>query len=203
MFLRPAAAIFLAFALAGCAPSTRIVQQWQDEAFSGKPFKRLLVLGVTTDATLRRVFEDEFSAGLRARGIEAVQGYTLLPDDGPVERARIERAMREAKADGAIVTRVLRVDRRVEVVPAGPPMQQGFFGWYGSAWGGPLWPGYAQPPAVFQFDQVYVESQLWDVRTDRPVWSAVSEIFAPSNPRADAITYSRVILDALAARKLI
>jgi hypothetical protein len=35
------------------------------------------------------------------------------------------------------------------------------------------------------------------------VWSAVSEIFAPSNPRQDSINYSRVVLDALAARRLL
>lgn len=193
-----------ALALAACATAPRIVQQWDDPAFVGGGFRRVLVLGVTRDGTVRRVFEDEFSAGLRARGVEAIQGYTLLPEDGRADRARIEQAVRTAKTDAVILTRVLRVERRTEVVPMAPmPLHPGFWGGYGAAWGGPLWPGYVQPPAVYQFDEVYVESQLWDVKTDRMVWSAVTEIFAPSNPRKDSASYSRVILDALAARKLI
>jgi hypothetical protein len=191
-------------ALAACASQPRIVEQWDDPTFKGGGIRRVLVLGVTRDGTVRRVFEDEFSAGLRARGIEAVQAYTVLPDDGRVERAKLEGAVRAAKADAVILTRVLRVERRTEIVPAAPvPAYPGFWGGYGAAWGGPLWMGYAQPPTVIQYDQVYVESQLWDVKSDRMVWSAVSEIFAPSNPRQDSANYSRVILDALAARKLL
>jgi hypothetical protein len=193
-----------ALALAACASQPRIVQQWSDPAFEAHGFRRVLVLGVTKDATLRRVFEDEFSASLRARGIEAIQAYTLVPEDGQADRPRIEQAVRATRADAVILTRVLRVERRTELVPMAPmPAHPGFWGGYGAAWGGPLWPGYAQPPMVIQFDEVYVESQLWDVKTDRMVWSAVTEVFAPTNPREDSVSYSRVILDALAARGLI
>jgi hypothetical protein len=201
---RIARAGLLALVLAACASQPRIVQQWDDPTFKGGGFRRVLVLGVTQDGTVRRVFEDEFSAGLRARGVEAVPAYTVLPDDGRVERPKLEAAVRAAKADAVILTRVLRVERRTEIVPAAPqPVGPGFWGGYGAAWGGPLWMGYAQPATVIQYDQVYVESQLWDVKSDRMVWSAVSEIFAPSNPRQDSINYSRVVLDALAARRLL
>ena len=194
-------AFVLALGLAACASQPRIVEQWDDPGFKGGGFKRVLVLGVTRDGTVRRVFEDEFSAGLRARGVEAVPAYTVLPDDGRVERPKLEAAVRAAKADAVILTRVLRVEQRTEIVPSAPvPAYPGFWGAYGAAWGGPLWV-YAQPPTVIQYNLVYVESQLWDVKSDRMVWSAVSELFAPSNPRQDSANYSRVILDALAARK--
>jgi hypothetical protein len=63
--------------------------------------------------------------------------------------------------------------------------------------------GYAAPPTVLQVDQAFVESRLFSVKSDQPVWTAQSEIFAPSNPQRDADDFSRTMIDALAARKLI
>jgi hypothetical protein len=79
----------------------------------------------------------------------------------------------------------------------------GAYGYYGSAWGGPLYMGYAAPPAVFQYDEAFVESRLFSVTSDQPVWTAQSEIFAPSNPQKDSEDFARTMIEALAARKLL
>lgn len=202
--MRPVRSILLlVLALAGCAGPTRIVQQWQDPAFTGGSFGRVFVIGVTHDATVRRVFEDAFCAQLRARSVDCVQSYTLVPEDGIASRERYDGVVAQARADAVFITRVLRVDRRIEVIPTVPMTFGGAYGFYGSAWGGPLFMGYAAPPAVVQFDQVFVESRLFSVKSDQPVWTAQSEIFAPSNPQRDADDFSRTMIDALAARKLI
>lgn len=202
--MRPAAWISLAVAaLAGCAGPTRIVQQWQDPVFAGGPFKRVFVIGVTHEATVRRVFEDAFCVQLKARAVECVQSYTLVPEDGIASRERYDGAVRTARADGVFIARVLRVERRTEVIPSAPVGFGGAYGFYGAAWGGPLFMGYAAPPTVIQVDQAFVESRLFSVKSDQPVWTAQSEIFAPSNPQRDADDFSRTMIDALAARKLI
>jgi hypothetical protein len=202
--MRHAASILvLAVALSGCAGPTRIVQQWQDPAYTGGPFRRVFVIGVTREATVRRVFEDAFCAELLARGIECVQSYRLVPEDGIASRERYDAAVREARADGVFITRVLRVERRTEVVPGGPVYFGGAYGFYGAAWGGPLYMGYAMPPAVLQYDEVYVESRLFSVKSDQPVWTAQSEIFAPTNPQRDSEDFARRMIGALAARKLL
>jgi hypothetical protein len=193
----------LALAAAGCAGPTRIIQQWQDPAYAGGPFGRVFVIGITRDATVRRVFEDAFCAQLRSRAVECVQSYTLVPEDGVASRERYDGAVAKARADGVFIARVLRVERRTEVIPAAPVFFGGAYGFYGSAWGGPLFMGYAVPPTGLQVDQVFVESRLFAVKSDQPVWTAQSEIFAPSNPQRDADDFSRTMIDALAARKLI
>jgi hypothetical protein len=192
-----------AAALAGCAGPTRIVQEWQDPAFAGGAFKRVFVIGVTREATVRRVFEDAFCAQLKARAVECVQSYTLVPEDGIASRSRYDAAVASARADGVFIARMLRVERRTEVIPAAPVGFGGAYGFYGSAWGGPLFMGYAAPPTVIQVDQAFVESRLFSVQSDQPVWTAQSEIFAPANPQRDADDFSRTMIDALAARKLI
>ena len=195
--------LLVAAALAGCAGPTRIVQEWQDPAHAGGPFKRIFVIGVTHDATVRRVFEDAFCAELKVRGVECIQSYTLVPEDGIASRERYDGAVAKARADGVFIARVLRVERRTEVIPTAPMTFGGAYGFYGSAWGGPLFMGYTAPPAVLQIDQAFVESRLFAVKSDQPVWTAQSAVFAPSNPQRDAEDFSRTMIDALATRKLI
>jgi hypothetical protein len=194
----------LALVLAACASPVKIVQQWQEPGYAAPGFKRVLVIGVTRDAAVRRTFEDEFVAQLKARGIEAVPSYSVLPEDGQQPRERIEQAVRDARADAIILTRVLSREKVTEVVPAmAPPIYGGFYNYYGAYWGGPLYPGYAGPPAVYRYDEIRVESQLFDVRRETPVWTATSEVFAPDNPKRDSAEYARVMIEALAARKLL
>lgn len=195
--------LFSAVALAGCAGPTKILQQWQDPAYTGDPMKRIFVIGVTRDGTVRRVFEDAFCAQLRARAVECVQSYTLVPEDGLAPRDRYEQAMREARVHSVFLARVLRVEKRTEVVPTGPVMFGGAYGYYGRAWGGPLYMGYAAPPTVFQYDEAFAESRLFSVKSDQPVWTAQREIFAPSNPQRDSADFVRTMIEALAARKLL
>jgi len=203
MRLRTRICLLAAVALAGCAGPTKILQQWQDPAYTGGPMNRVFVIGVTRESTVRRVFEDSFCAQLKARAVECVQSYTLVPEDGLAPRDRYEKAVREARADSVFIARVLRVEKRTEVVPTGPVMFGGAYGYYGAAWGGPLYMGYAAPPAVFQYDEAFVESRLFSVKSDQPVWTAQSEIFAPSNPQKDSDDFARTMIEALAARKLL
>jgi len=194
-----------AFALLAACASTTIVDQWQRPGFSGGPFKRILVVGVTKEATVRRIFEDEFVRQLHARGTDAVASYTLIPEDGQVDRPRLERAVKESRADAVIVTRVLKVEQRTQVVP-GTPAFPGFgtdiYGFYGSGWGG-VWTGYASPPAVFQYDEVKVETKLFQAGDAALVWAAQSEVFAPTDARKDSAGFAARIIAALASRKLI
>jgi hypothetical protein len=201
--MRLAASLLLALALAGCAGPTRIVQQWQDPTFAGGPFKRVFVIGVTRESTVRRVFEDAFCAELKTRGTECVQSYTLVPEDGLAPRDRYDAAVRQARADAVFITQVLRVEQRTQVIPsAAPPPWVGAYGFYGAAWGGPLW-WYAPPPTIVQVNEVIVESRLFALQSDQPVWTAQSEVFAPSNPQRDSENFARTMIAALAARKLL
>ena len=190
--------------LAACA-STSIVEEWQSPDYKGGPFKRLLVVGVTKEATVRRIFEDEFVRQLRARGTDAVASYTLIPEDGQVDRPRLERAVQESGADGVVITRVLKVEQRTQVVP-GTPAFPGFgtdiYRHYGTGWGG-VWTGYASPPAVFQYEEVRAETKLFGARNAALVWAAQSEVFAPTDARKDSADFAARIIAALAARKLI
>ncbi len=187
--------------LCGCA-STTIVNQWENTADRGPACRSLLVVGVTRNASVRRVFEDELVKVALARGVVAIPSYTLIPEDGPVADARLAEAVERAAVECVLTTRVVQVATQLDVIPPpgagwGPPW--GFYGWYGGAWG----PLYAYPPQVVARDVVYAEVRLFRARPDTLAWAATTQTFAPSDVRKESAEFAQLVFGQLADRKLI
>jgi hypothetical protein len=189
--------------VSGCAPATTLTNAWLDSAYKGPPFRNLLVLGISKNVGERRIFEDEFSAKLRAAGVKAVPGYTVLPESGKVENSVLEGVLKKMGADGAIVARVLNVDRRtayspgyVTVIPS-VGYARGFYGFYGSAI------AVETPPTPYQYDVVVVETSLWQTRNATLVWSATTHTTDPGELRKEIAGYADIIIGALRERDLI
>jgi hypothetical protein len=181
--------------LVGCA-STTLRTAWFDSDFTGGPFKRILVVGVTPTLTDRRVFDDMFAQALTAAGVQGIPGYQFVPDAPRVSEAAFDEGVAKSGADGLLLVRLLGVDQRTQVstimVPAG-------YGPYGSVWG-PMW--YAVPN-VQQYQTANVETTLFEVKTHRPVWSATTETLNPSSVAAETPGFAKLIIGQLAARGLL
>jgi hypothetical protein len=189
--------------VAGCAPATQLTNAWVDPSYKGPPFANVLVLGVSRNEGERRTFEDEFAAKLRATGMQAAAGYTVLPENGGVPREVLEGVLKKIGADGAIVARVLDVDRRtayspgyVTVIPS-VGYARGFYGFYGSAM------AVSTPPSAYQYDVVVVETSLWQTRDASLVWSATTQTTDPGELKKEIAGYADIIIGALRERSLI
>ena len=186
--------------LLGACASTQLVNVWKDAQYAGPAFTRILVIGVTKQTGIRRTFEDIFAEQLRAHRVEAVQSYTLIPEDGEVPRQRLAQAVEQSGADGVLVTRLLKVDRQTQIYPgtyAGLPYM-GFYGFYSSAW-----IGFYEPPQIYTYDVVTSETSLFEAKSNRLVWSGTSETFSPRDVRKDTQEFASVIIKALAEQGLI
>jgi len=171
------AAMAFALALLAACASTQLKDTWKDPGFAGPPMHKLLVVGAFKSDLNRRVFEDAFVGALTAAKTGAEVSYHELPESGEIPNERVQAAVRNTGSDGVLVTRLMRVRRDVNVTPSymGPAFYgAGFRGYYGSS--------YAYAPAdVNVYDVLTIESTLWNMRTDKPVWSGTSEVTAPSN----------------------
>ena len=114
--MRPLFALFTALLLAGCA-ATSLTSQWKDPNTAGAPVRKVLVVGVSEYPSIRRVFEDEFVAQLRAVGLVAEQSYRFIAQDGQADPAVLAKAATEAGAQATLVTRLVRVEQMTDVVP--------------------------------------------------------------------------------------
>lgn len=176
-------ALGLVALVAGCATVT-ITNQWKDPNWRGPPASHVVVIGISNSDAMRRIFEDTFVQQLQAAGITASASYTQIsPNDTSV---RLGDLIKSTGAEAILVTRVLRVQQRVNVTPTGPgwggpgwggPGRGGFYGWYGNAW--------AQTPDVTVTEEVILETTVWDARTQSVVWTVTTQSIASNNiPRA-------------------
>jgi hypothetical protein len=172
------AAALIGLALAACS-STILRDSWKDPQFRGEPLRNVLVIGVARSPAHRRIFEDGFAQALRVRGTGGAASYPLLPEEGAIPNERIKEAVARARADGVLITRVLRVQRNVQVTPGYlvPGYAYGFYPYYHATW-------VAVPPTVDQYDVLTIESTLWDMRSERAVWSGTSESTEPKDVAA-------------------
>ena len=113
-----------------------------------------------------------------------IASSNVVPDVAEIDRKTLEAWVQEFRLDGVIVTRVVNVERETEYIP--PNYTKG--GYYG-AWVVPISPG-----RVVEKTTISLETDLFDAKTEKLVYSAVTKTFDPSS-RAKAI---HQVIDALA-----
>ncbi len=103
-------ALMSACLLASCAPMTSLTGEWKDPAYQG-PVKKVVVLGAAKQESVRNTFEDEFVKQLKARKIDAVASYTIVPFAQMKDRNVVAAKIKSIGADAILVTRL--VDRKI------------------------------------------------------------------------------------------
>jgi hypothetical protein len=181
--------------VSGCA-ATKIVTEWSNPDYASPRFKRIMVIGVSKQPSIRRTFEDEFVNRLKATGVDAVPSYLYVPEDEQIDEARMDQVVRQAKADAVIITRLVRVEKKTEVSPGfyqpAPAVSYGFYRGYSSAW-----LGYYEPPRIYQYDVYVSETSLYDVNKSQLVWTGTVETTDPSDIGKEIRRYVDIVTDAL------
>ena len=191
--------LIAALMFAGCA-ATELVNQWSNPAYTSPSFKRVMVIAVTRQASIRRNFEDEFVTQLKAAGVDAVPSYQYIQDEGQVEEPLLNKAVLAAGADAAIITRLVRREQKTDITPGfyQPAPTFGFYGWYSSGW-----VGYYEPPRVYQYEVYTSETSLYDVRKNQVVWTGTAQTTAPGDINKEIRDYAEIMIQALKEKKLI
>jgi len=178
------ALIMTVLLLAGCAAS-KITASWVDPTFSRSQLRSILVLGISQQDLFRRTFEDEMVSQLKRYGLQAVPSYRSIPGKDLPGKQEMEQWVGSQKVDGVLVSRLVDTHEETYVTPG----YISTFGSPGPYWGGRHYPyggwydyyagGYDvihYPPQVSHYRIYTIETTLYLVSTDQPVWSARSEI---------------------------
>jgi hypothetical protein len=199
-----------AVALSGCAtPATRVDAQWVSPDVAGqRAIRSVVVVAAIPDATHRRLFEDRMVAMLADAGVAAMPSYRVMSTDAPVGEDQLRRVLADARADHALVSRVVNVTTEVHVTPGmvmGPTWGPGWG--RGSPWG-PGWGGFAGyyntmwatsvPPQVTTTQNVHADTRVFDAKAAAVVWSAATTTSTGWNSVPQLIDqFVRLIVDSM------
>lgn len=154
--------------LAACS-TTSIVSTWKDPELTRLSFREVVVVAVTKSPVTRRVMEDQLVSRLRVR---AVASYTL--SKAPPIEEELHDLIGQKGYDGAVVMRLVSVDREAQWVPgtwAGP-----YWGWGWGSMGGMFDPGH------YTYDtNVRMETNVYSLPDEKLVWAATSRTVNPAS----------------------
>jgi hypothetical protein len=184
------------FLCSACATTTT-TNVWRDQTYQG-PVKKILVMGISQKQAIQRFFEDEFVRQLKQRGTDAVAGYTILPYDEKMDKDFIAAKAREIGADAVLVTRPLGRKTERTYVPGQAYVVPGSYYRWGSYYGHAYSPGY-----VVEDEYVYLETNLFDVASEKLIWAAESETVLQASSQELIQSFISTMIAKLASDKLI
>ena len=178
-----------------CAATTTLTGVWKDPAYQG-PAQKIVVVGMAKQESVRNFFEDEFVKQLKARQLDAVASHTLVPLAQMNDRNLVVAKIKGIGADTVLATRL--VDRKtVETYIPGAAYPSYYYSW-GGYYNYVYNPGY-----VMQDEFAYLETNLYQTASEKLAWSARSETWIAASKMELIATYVSVMVDRLAADKLI
>lgn len=196
--------LLLLAGIAACSSSTRILGSWKSPEIEAQHYRRVVVAALTDNVLARQEVENDLAAQLQMRGIQATRSMDLFPPSAAAKtQPDVNLLIERIKENGhdAILTAAL-VDEQTETryVPGSMgyrPMTR--FMWYGSFRGYyTFWYPTLYDPGYYTEDKVYyLETNLYDVNTDRLVWSAQSRSHSPSSLRKAASKFAELTVQKM------
>jgi hypothetical protein len=192
--------LLMVMLITACA-TTKLTSAWKDPSYQGQP-RKIMVIGVAKKPLNKRIFEDEFVRQLKACGINAVAGYTVMPDEKQGDHAVIAAMMKEQGADAVLISR-LASKKTVHIhVPGSVYYPPNYYGnwrdYYGYGSQAVYTPGYTA-----EDEYALMEANLYDAGNDKLIWSAASETEILGSDQDQISSYISVMVNAMADQQLL
>ena len=190
--------LFIALALSGCSTATPIVSEWRNPAQASGSFKRVMIAGPNGDASVQRGFEDEFVAQLATLGVDGVPSYRYVPESEAISENSIKRVAQEARADGLLLMRPIKVE---ETSRLSEHRTGNFLGIFGSN-AGAGWSGIPGGSGPYRYNEYTSEITLHDLARNELAWTGTVKTKEPGNVQTAIRSYVETVTKALAAQNL-
>ena len=166
----------VALGLVACASTTRFDSTWKAPEAGPLNFRgrKVAALVISDNTATRFSAEDLLARELRARGVEGIPAYDLIPQSETRDKDRARTLFNQAGIAGVVVLRAAGVQK--EIVSSG-----GYWSIpsYGSFWGvgyyGYGWNAVNDGTRVHTDTIVRVETMVYDLEADKLVWAGLSE----------------------------
>lgn len=176
------ALMLLAAATTGDA-STKLKMSWRNPTYSGQPFSKILVLGMSNNLETRADFEIALAASITRPGIVGVAGTDILlrPTAGPLDLVYIKEQISAYKIDAVIVSRLVKIKNKITYIPGQAyflPYYSTFSDYYGA-----VYPVVYSPDYLVKEKTVRVETNFYAVKPPdgELMWTGTSDTFNPGS----------------------
>lgn len=180
----------IGFMQLGCVAGVSLSSVWTDPSYTGKAKTNVLIVGIARRPESRITFEYQLKHELTSKGVVAVASVDVLPKDVQLDKDSFAEFFGTEHFDAILITGVVNADTSKYYTPGTTTVghYNTWHGYYGSVHSVHTSPGY------WSTDTEYVlESNLWDMASDRLIWRGISNIYNPESA-VEAITELSTLL---------
>lgn len=198
--------ILLITVAAGCRPSTEITGSWKNENASASfaDIQTVIVTALSGRTGARQQVENDLAAALETKGYRTIKSIDVLPptftNGETPDREELLSKINGTGADAILTVALIDEETESRYVPGGAgyaPMPR--FGYYGTFWGYyNTWYPALHSPGYYEEDKVYfLETNLYDAKTEKLLWSAQSETYNPESLTDFASNFAETVVDQM------
>lgn len=197
--------------LAACASSTEITGAWKSPALQkSKAPDKILVTAMTSRANARERVESDLANAIEKKGYTALKSIDIMPPNftqgkepdkeallSKIKGSGVDAILTIALIDKETENRYIRGPYGYEPIPR--------FGYYGRFWGYyNTWYPTLYSPGYYKEDKVYfLETNLYDARSEELLWSAQSETYNPANLESFSKDFATAVLNRMEADEVL
>jgi hypothetical protein len=190
-------ALTILISVAGCT-TTEITSEWRDQDYAGGKIDNILVIGVSNQVSVRHMVESNMVAELEKLNVSATPSYTIMDVGTEIDHATVKAAIADKNFDAVLVTHLVGVEQKQQYVPPTPAINPGYYGYYSMAYGRVYEPGYYE-----QYEVVKLETLLYDVDSDKLVWSMGSDTIESGSNEKLIESNVKAVIESLGKQNLL
>lgn len=180
-----------------CGTNTQIVGSWKTRDADSLAYRKVFVAALTNNVMAKQKVENELAGIFIRRGMLVTKSLDVFPPDIEEKNNRDKSVLLKKIKDydtDIIITNAV-VDKQTQERYLGGGFGYSPWGWAGNFWG--YYRGYYgrfYDPGFYTLDRVYyLETNVFDAKTDKLIWSAQSKTNSPSSLSSFIEDYTKVI----------
>ncbi len=180
--------IVLLFLLAACGTTTSITSSWRKPNATASGYRNIFIAAISNNIPVKQRVEEGLKQLLQEKGLTVSKSSDVFPPEfSTVTGQRHELIIDKIKgtgADGILTIALLKEDTERHFVGSRAGMWNPMsYGYYGTFWGYyNNWYPYIYSPGYYDEQKVYyLETNLFDARTEQLIWAAQSKTYEPTN----------------------
>ena len=189
---------------AACSPATQITGSWKNPNQKGKRFNTIMVTALSQDLGARQTVENNLADALSLHGVKTLKGIESIPpeftDDKNPDKEELLKRIRKTGADGILTVTLLNKETENRYVPGTygyAPVTRfryyGRFSGYYTNW----YPTVISPDYYEETEIYFIETNLYDAKTEDLIWSAQSKTYNPSSLAAFSKEFADIVVNKM------
>jgi len=186
--------LFAASLWFACGTSTKLTAHWGDKEYEKGRIKKILILGIAKRESIRRIFEDDMVEKLEYYGVVGFPSSQLFPIGEKLDTTSFRLHFKNEGFDAVLTSELVSSDKEQRYEPGYgySGYGGGFYGNYGRSYNNMYSPGY-----TYTTTTIRIETNLYDTKTEKIIWSGISETFDPSNDMDAIRSLNRALTSVL------